>query len=498
MKMRTTSKACLCFSLLFGLLPASAYEQPSPALKSVTQAAKQAYMSHDYDLSIAKYQQAIKLAQNTSPRALIILNSNLGAALREAHKWSESQEAFKAAISCAEKNNLEKDPSAKNAMSQYAVLLRRMGKNVDAQLMESRALGTALVVAAVPNQPDSAEAETSQAAKISMAPPPVAATGAEKNLSIEQIKQMLARDPDNFNLTELLAQRYCDDRKWEQALNVLQLIQRKFPNRDGALHQRLAQCYGQMGDNTNAISEAQADLAANPTRSSDYLLLHGFYMDMGDIKGATASDESYLSKFSQNDQYYPTIQHFLESLKHFDATKGDKPNALEQKQNWPASFFPLKVYGAPVNESFHLAHSGVDPSEQTPSDVLNNCLDAWARASQQRVSFIRVDRPQDANIEVNFTINPNGLEPGVAGVTQWGQMEEHQKVRISVLIVNPNTSGPVTPEKLTNTVLHELGHALGIQHSSLPEDIMYPQEHPQPQTALSENDAKRVMRLYSH
>jgi hypothetical protein len=41
-----------------------------------------------------------------------------------------------------------------------------------------------------------------------------------------------------------------------------------------------------------------------------------------------------------------------------------------------------------------------------------------------------------------------------------------------------------------------MGHALGLEHSNLPDDIMFWQEHAVQLSAPSRNDARRINALY--
>lgn len=485
---------------LFLLPSARAYQDPSSELKSMTQQAKQAYVNHDYDGAVLKYQQALKLANGVAPKVYIILYSNLGAALREGHKYDQAQDAFKSAISYAEKSNLERDPSATNAMRQYAALLKRIGKNVDAEIMESRASGTALVTGLKPMAKTPEPGGNFVKSKIAMAPPSITLPNTRaslQNKSIDELKQMIADKPDDFSAYELLANRYIDDAKWSEAEGTLQTINRDFRNQDKDLHLKLAFCYQKDNRYQDALNELQSDLAIHPSRSEDYLSMHQMYVNLGDLKSAIEIDQAFLAKFPDDprDGYVKGLIQQLNS--GLALGSGDKRNATEEKQNWPNYYFPLKVYAAPVDDSYHFARSTMGMSEQTPAEVLNEALQAWASASNQKVSFVPTQRPEDANIEVTFTNNPNGLEPGRAGVTHWESNQEHQKVRVVILIVDGATGKPVAPEMLMNTTLHELGHALGLEHSSLPDDIMYPQLHGTMQVTLSDNDAKRVTRLYT-
>ena len=496
--MKATGWATTALSVGISLIvAAAATDAAADALKDTTRAAKEAYLNHEYEAAAAKYEQSIKLAQGASPHVLIVLYSNLGAAYREAHKFDDAQRAFKSAISHAEKSKIETDPSAKNAMLQYANLLKRMGHNMEATLMESRALGKAMAAA-----PAITSGITPPVGNI---PNPVnptadAATGAMLNghkMSLDELKQFANEHPNSFQVNDALANEYLHLQKWPDAIKQLQLINQRFPNQEKRLHQFLAVCYSKSGDSANAVSEIQYDLSANPANArDDYLLLHGYYMEQGDIKAASDVDRQFLEKFPTDPQA-PAVTSILDSLSKVN-TNGGRSRQYDVGKNysWPLNYFPLKVFILPIDDSYRLSRSALGRMEDRPEQIVTTALNQWAGASLNKVSFTTALTAKESNIEISFVTNPNGLEQGVAGLTTFGSREEHAKARLQILIVD-DSGKPATPEKLLCVTLHELGHALFLEHSTQPGDIMFPQMRGAPQCELSSNDAQRVTKLYS-
>ena len=492
-----TQVISLWAAFAFASLPlAAAIPIADNDVKQASQAAKQAYVSHDYATAADQYQRALKSAKPDAFKLRILLLADLGAAYREAHQYLQSQEAFKQAITIAEKNHMERDPAGIAAMHQYAALLRRMKQYIDADLMEARASSSS---AAVPLQPP----VVMQAPAVTQEPAPKPDT-AEKahekgvrtleDISVDEIKELLVKYPQNVQLWAGLASKYESMSKWADAVSTFQSIKQKFPKESHAYHLELAYCLDKNKQTKDGIDELKLAIDANPQDSKPYMMLHHLYIETGDLKAAIENDETFLDKFP-NDQNYAQMASLAKILKEQKPDEGDKPTRVERRENWLPSYMPLKVYAPSSDEQFKFPPSTTGIPLQTPDQMVAGACDSWSRASQNRVRFIMVNRPVDSNIEIRFTDNSNGMEDGKAGFTQWQWGEA--KVRIVISKVD-RTGKPVTPEMFVNTVLHELGHGLGLAHSRHVEDVMYPSLTAQPVTELSPNDAHRVIVLYTY
>jgi hypothetical protein len=104
------------------------------------------------------------------------------------------------------------------------------------------------------------------------------------------------------------------------------------------------------------------------------------------------------------------------------------------------------------------------------SDLAVWALEAWERAADGKIKLRRVDDPDEAVLQVVHASGRNGNYGEAVPVTIKGR----RGVR---LYIRSGTFGG--DDKLLRdtivylTVLHEAGHAFGLQHTRVFEDIMY-------------------------
>lgn len=147
----------------------------------------------------------------------------------------------------------------------------------------------------------------------------------------------------------------------------------------------------------------------------------------------------------------------LRSMVENDAT--DYANQVEHKV-WPHHKFPLTIWIAD-----QVSHQ--DGFDQSNSDLIYDSFEKWA----QRCQWFQIARANKADESIAKIVvkqaGPGDLQSGSGGQTNFSFNDagELNRVDIRVYIPSPN---------LQSLILHEAGHALGIDgHSPYSDDLMW-------------------------
>lgn len=125
---------------------------------------------------------------------------------------------------------------------------------------------------------------------------------------------------------------------------------------------------------------------------------------------------------------------------------------------------PLRVYLKPSSAK-------VSPELQA---ALQSAFDVWTKASKERLKFQFVKVDNDPDITVVWTNNPGDIKEGKQGYTDFVKTKDDISKSKITLLTNRRNGMPLTAPFAKALVMHEIGHAIGLNgHSYSSGDIMF-------------------------
>ena len=154
---------------------------------------------------------------------------------------------------------------------------------------------------------------------------------------------------------------------------------------------------------------------------------------------------------------------------------------------WHHKSFPLKVY--------------IEPNPTIPASFKNMVKDAfieWQSKAGEIISFKFVDSYRTADIICRFPADFNKRirkDSNTAGIT-FPNIKDNKLQYMTIELQSLNNDKFVDTNSLKSTILHEIGHALGLTgHSENKNDVMYPL-HTKP-IKISRGDINTLKLLYA-
>lgn len=249
-----------------------------------------------------------------------------------------------------------------------------------------------------------------------------------------------------------------------------------------------------------AADEIKVVLGNDPQNAEAFLLSGKIFQSMHHPTDAVTAYKKFqsLKPDDPRSQQYAALITVLESeaktaaQKKVAASTGDDYLAAVAGSNllrWKIDK-PISVY---VKDG-----AGVEGYRPEYEESLRQAFDEWTEATDGRICFVFIQDPSIAQMTVNWTNDLHApamtAEAGVAK-TSFGAAGI-ETAEISLLTLDPLKDGPLGKNRLFNTCLHEIGHALGLQgHSPHEDDIMSTTLIVQ--QGLSPRDIRTINALYS-
>jgi len=170
-----------------------------------------------------------------------------------------------------------------------------------------------------------------------------------------------------------------------------------------------------------------------------------------------------------------------ESENYFHIDKSGK--TLWDGKHWELKEFPLKVYVKETNSKDY---------NSSYKEYVDYAFSVWQKADK-RIEYTYTNNTRNADIEFVFVENlGKKYEENYLGLTEYDTSRENEiefsKVQISLLKFGKEK---ISAGEIKATIIHELGHALGLGHSDNEKDIMYPYISPDHSSKMTYDELSR-------
>lgn len=129
---------------------------------------------------------------------------------------------------------------------------------------------------------------------------------------------------------------------------------------------------------------------------------------------------------------------------------------------------PLPVYVAPFR--WYQAQ-GSDAAQYKYKGMIIDALNLWSRATDGVFQYKIVDKLHDSMMNIDWRrVDRSSLGNCNYNFNQYGLYTAEVQIGLSDGVIHQEY---MSENEVRHTVIHEIGHALGLQHSPFPNDIMY-------------------------
>ncbi|MBY0549853.1 MAG: matrixin family metalloprotease [Candidatus Obscuribacterales bacterium] len=290
------------------------------------------------------------------------------------------------------------------------------------------------------------------------------------------------------------------------AKSALEVAVKYFPSCTEA-HLNMSIVLFKLGEYKRSMEEAEKCVQLDPSFADGWHCVGTSGMMIGNNSRALQCFKKYL-ELAPGGKNAGSARQYIKSLEEkIGAPKLSEAASLVSPSNenylsecvaqhcirWDKSSMPLTVYIKGGDQV-----PGYRPEFDT---ALRNAFHLWADASPNVISFKFVDTPKDARITCTWTNSReklvSSIEGGQAVIIPDESAGKISKAEITMVTVDLQGRPVTSSSYIERIAVHEVGHALGLDHSKEQGDAMYQfVAYSTELSKLSERDKKTLLLLY--
>lgn len=290
-----------------------------------------------------------------------------------------------------------------------------------------------------------------------------------------------------------------------EAIRLLEIAATTDPSPNSScINGNLAFAYREVKQFDKAIASAKKALQYDPRDATTMYNLAITYYEMARFEDADAWLRRYLASETDGanrSNAEQLLTEIVEDGKKFRSADNKLPDYMEilEKENhvwsWPVEKLPLKIFISAAKDV-----PGYRPIFKT---YAIKALDTWCEASGKKIKYVLVKNSDDADMIIRWTpsaLQMDGEHRVVAGLTNI----QEDGGKISRAVIGLRTTDAFSPGKyvqngqMASVVMHEVGHAMGLDHSNWIYDVMYFHCSSKQSGMPTSRDRKTLARLYGN
>lgn len=156
--------------------------------------------------------------------------------------------------------------------------------------------------------------------------------------------------------------------------------------------------------------------------------------------------------------------------------------------------FPAFATAAPAKWGRPQCIKTYIPPKHKNTKLMKQAFEKWSNATDNKIKFYYVHTPKIAQIRVEFhDLNPYNEW---ASASQETYVRRDKKLRALLYISTETYTGKkLSKKEIFNTMLHEIGHCLGLPHTMNKLSVMHPTTNATQD--IMETDINRLKMLYN-